>query len=125
MKSIKAYYVKRGFNIVGLRVDHKFEPDQAALTDMELELNTSVSNKHVPDIECLNRAMKERILSVCTELIRVYGRIPGGLVCKLVYDVTFCLSSFPAKYGISDTLSSQDMINSQSVEFKKHGLIEF
>ena len=64
IKSIKAYHVKRGFNVVGLRVYQKFEPEQAALTDMDIDLKTSVSNKHVPDIERLNRAMKERIFSV-------------------------------------------------------------
>ena len=64
MKSINAYHVKRGFNIVGLRAYQKFEPYQAALTDMDIDLKTSVSNEHVPDNERLNRAMKERIFSV-------------------------------------------------------------
>ena len=55
MKSIKAYYTNRGFNIVELRTYQKFELDQAALADMEIELNASVRNDHVPDIERLNR----------------------------------------------------------------------
>ena len=61
MKSIKAYYTKRGFNIVELRTYQKFELDQAALADMEIELNASVINEHVPYIESLNRTMKERV----------------------------------------------------------------
>ena len=61
MKSIKAYYEKRGFDIVELRSDQKFEPARAAFSNMDIELNASVRNDHVPDIECLNRTMKERI----------------------------------------------------------------
>ena len=34
MKSIKAYYTKRGFKIVKLRAYQKLEPAQVALTDM-------------------------------------------------------------------------------------------
>ena len=44
---------------------------------------------------------------------------------EIVYAVKFCINSFPAKDGISATLSSRAMINGQSVEFNKHGLIEF
>ena len=61
MNSIKAYYAKGGFKIVELREDHKFELARAALADMEIELNASIRNKHVPDIQRLNRTMKERI----------------------------------------------------------------
>ena len=48
MKSIKAYYVKRGFKIVELSVDQQFEPALAALANMKIELNTSVQNDQVP-----------------------------------------------------------------------------
>ena len=64
MKSTKAYYAKRGFKIVELRADQKFESSRAALSDMDIELNVSVRNKHVPEIERLNITMKEKIWSV-------------------------------------------------------------
>ena len=60
-----------------------------------------------------------------TELIQVYSRIPGVIVSKLVYAVTFWLNSFPAKDGISDTLMPRAMITGQSVEFTKHRLLDF
>ena len=50
MKQIRAYYAKRGFKIVEIRADWKFEPAQAALADMEIDLNASVRNKHIPKI---------------------------------------------------------------------------
>ena len=61
MKSVKAYYEKRSFNIVVLRAYKKFEPARSALADMDIEFNASVSNEHIPEIERLNRTMKERI----------------------------------------------------------------
>ena len=92
---------------------------------MEIELNTSVQNEHVPEIERLNRIIQEQIRSVYTELIRVYGCVPGVLVSKLIYDVTFWSNSFPAENGISATLIPRAMITDQSIKFTKHCLLEF
>ena len=61
MNSIKYYYANMSFEIVDLRKNQQFELSQAALADMEIELNASVINEHVPDIESLNRTMKERV----------------------------------------------------------------
>ena len=69
--------------------------------------------------------MKERIFLVYTELIQVYVHIPGVLVHKLVYDVTFWLNSFPAEDDVYDRLIPRAMITGQSVEFTKHCLPEF
>ena len=85
MNSIKEYYAKMGFKIVKLRAEQKLEPAQAALTNMKIDLNTSVSNEHIPEIECLNRTMKKRIWSVYTKLVWFYIRVPGVLVRKLVF----------------------------------------
>ena len=68
--------------------------------------------------------MKERIRSVYTELIRVYGRVSGVLVNDIAYAVTFWRNSFPAKDGISATLSLQAMITGQLVDFTTHFLLE-
>ena len=89
MNFIKAQYMKWGFKIVELRADQQFESAQSALTNMEIQLNASVQNEHVPDIERLNSTMKERVWSVYMELIRIYDRIPGVLVRDLLYAVTF------------------------------------
>ena len=58
MKSIKAYDINKGIKIVELRADHQFEPSQAALANMEIELNASVRKEYVTDIEGLNRTIK-------------------------------------------------------------------
>ena len=63
---------------------------------MEIELNTSIQNEHVPEIERLNRTMKEHIWSVYTELIQAYGSVPGELLRELIYAVTLWLNSFLA-----------------------------
>ena len=92
---------------------------------MDIELNESVRSENVPDIERLNKTTKKRIRSVYTELIQVYGRVPGALVHNLVHAMTFWINSFPAKYGISATLTLQAMITGQSGEFTKNRLLNF
>ena len=71
---------------------------------MQIKLNVSVRNEHVPEINCLNRTTKDCIWLVCMEFIRVYGCIPLVLVCKLIYAVTFWLNSVPDEYDVSATI---------------------
>ena len=71
---------------------------------MQIDLNVSVRNEHVTEIERLNRTMKDCIRSVYTELIRLYVHIPGFLVRKLVYAVMSWINSFLAEDGISAML---------------------
>ena len=48
MKSIKAYYAKRGLKIVELRADQKFKPSLVAIAKMHNKLNASVRYEHAP-----------------------------------------------------------------------------
>ena len=84
VNSIQDYYAKKGFKIMELRADQKFEPARASLAHMQIKLNASVRNDEVPKIERLNRNMKDRIRPVYMEIIRVYGCIPGFIFHKLV-----------------------------------------
>ena len=95
------------------------------LADIEIELNASVRNEHVSEIEVLNRTTKDHIWSVYTELIQVYGRVSGVLVCKIIYAVKFWPNRFPAEDGISAMISSRAMIIGQSTKFTKHCLLDF
>ena len=92
---------------------------------MDIDLNKSVRNEYVPDIERLNRTTEERIRSVYKELIQVYGRVPGVIVRELVYAMAFWLIRFPDEYGISATLIPRAIITGQYVEFTKNCLLDF
>ena len=95
------------------------------LAHIQIDLNVSVRNEHIPENERLNMTMKEHIWLVYTDLIQLHGRIPIFIVQKPVYAITFWLNSFPTKYGISATLSLQAIITGHSVEFSKHCLLDF
>ena len=69
--------------------------------------------------------MKERIWLVYTEIIQGYDRIPGFLICNLIYALTFYINSFPVKDGVLATLSPQAIITGMSIEFSKHCLLDF
>ena len=53
IKSIQAYYAKKGFKIALLREYQQFEMAQAALGHMQIDLNASVRNAHFPKIDRL------------------------------------------------------------------------
>ena len=44
---------------------------------------------------------------------------------KLIYAMTFWLNRFPAKDGVSTTLTPRAMITGQFIEFSKHCLLTF
>jgi uncharacterized protein (DUF1786 family) len=51
IKKVKALYVERGFRIQTICMDGQFECLRADLADMQINLNTSSTDKHVPEIE--------------------------------------------------------------------------
>ena len=69
--------------------------------------------------------MMEIIRSVYTDLIQVYGHVPGVLVCEIFYAVPLWIKSFPAKDSVSATLLLRAIINVQSIDFSNHCLLKF
>jgi len=92
---------------------------------MQIELNAVTKGEHVPEIERLNRTIKERVRSIYNELKRHFTKVPGVLIREMVYATTFWLNSFPAADGISDTLSPRAMLTGTKLHFSRHCLLEF
>ena len=50
--------LQRGLNITRIHSDSEFEPLLTQMTDIGIYLNCVSKNKHVPEIENLNRTIK-------------------------------------------------------------------
>ncbi len=55
------FYLQRGFQIVFIKGDGEFKPLEEFMPELygALTLNLTSSNKHVPEIECKIRVIKE------------------------------------------------------------------
>jgi hypothetical protein len=125
ISEVKRFYALRGFRVKEIRADRQFEPMRGEFADLQILLNTTSEAEHVGTIERLNRTLKERIRGIYTELMRVFGRIPGVLVKELVHFVVFWLNNLPATDGVSNTLSPKAILTGLTIDFTRHCLLEF
>jgi hypothetical protein len=47
------------------------------------------------------------------------------MIIELIYACTFWLNSFPAKGGVSKTLSPRSIVTGQSIDYRKHCQLEY
>jgi hypothetical protein len=112
-------YNDRGFNITKLFADPKFE----ALRPWFPCLDTCGTNDHIPDIERFIRTVKDRSRSTYRMLPFKY--IPRIVLIQLVKNVIFWLNSFPARDGVSTTMSPRCIMTGQEIDYNKHVCLEF
>jgi hypothetical protein len=91
----------RGFNISDLHADMEFECIRNNV--LPSRLNVTAANDHVGEVERSIRTMKERARTTIHGL--PFKRLPKQMIQALVYHAAKGLNHFPAKNGISDTLS--------------------
>jgi hypothetical protein len=81
------------------------------------------ANDHIPDIECFIRTVKDRSRSTYRMLPFKY--IPQIVLIQLVKNVIFWLNSFPARDGVSTTMSPRCIMTGQEIDYNKHVRLEF
>jgi len=123
LRQIKAAYAKRGFRIRHAHMDGQFEPLMAVMAEMQITLNVTSADEHVPEIERWIRTCKERCRAVICML--PFKKLPRRLIVELIYAATFWLNSFPKKHGISATISPRTIITGLELDFNKHCALEF
>ena len=106
LRSVLRLYEARGFRVSDIHADREFECLHSSL--LPVELNTVAPDSHVGEVERSIRTIKERLRSTVHGL--PYKRLPKLLVHSIVSDAVRCLNLFPWKYGISDTLSPDNIV---------------
>ena len=88
------------------------------LLELGVVLNTTSANEHCPFIERRIRWIKERARAVRHGLS--YAVIPKLMIVEVLNFVVHWLNAFPAKNGVSDTISPGTIMTGVTPDFKKH-----
>ncbi|KAL7463446.1 hypothetical protein ACHAXS_003813, partial [Conticribra weissflogii] len=86
-------------------------------------INTTSRSEHVGKIERRLRVIKERARAITAGL--PYQRMPKTILIELIKFVILWLNAFPAKNGVSTTVSPREILTRQSLDYSKHCKAEF
>jgi hypothetical protein len=73
-----------------------------------VEINTTTACKHVSEIECFIRTIKECSRALVLDLL--YMPLPRQVIIHLVYFSVQWLNSLPAAAGVSDKYSPWEIV---------------
>jgi len=123
IKRIQMTYAKRGFRVMTVAGDNEFSMLAGPLSNVGITLNVVTADEHVPEIERHIRTLKERCRSVFNTL--PFKRIPNRMIVELVYAMNFWLHAFPAKDGISSSISPRELVTGLALDASKHCVIAY
>ncbi len=83
-----------------------------------LVVNTTAAKEHVPEVERKIRLIKEWGRGILNTL--PFKQMPRLMLIELVYQVVLWLNAFPAKSGVSETLSPREIVYRHKLDFAKH-----
>ena len=124
LDTVLRLYNKAGFKIKMIHCDGEFKSIMDPVVDnMDIEMNYSAPDMHVPDIERNNRVIKERFRIAYYRL--PYKKIPRIMIRYLAMVCARQLNLFPAKHGISKHYSPHMIITGRNFDYKKYCVCEF
>ena len=88
-----------------------------------LTVNTTAAKEHVPEVERKIRLIKERGRGIMNTLL--FKKTPRLMPIELVYHMVLWLNAFPAKSGVCDTLSPDEIVYWHKLDFAKHCKLPF
>ena len=88
-----------------------------------MDLNVCATSKHISAIEIRIRVIKERHRTIRHGL--PYACIPKLMVIELNNYITHYVNAFPAKGGVSMTLSPGTVVTGLTIDCKNHCRLEF
>ena len=108
-------YAHGGFQVGTVLMDSKFEKLQNLMPI--LAINTTAAKEHVPE-ERKIKLIKEQGRGILNTL--PFKKMPRLMLIELVYHVVLWLNAFPAKSGVSETLSPCKIVYQHKLDFVKH-----
>ena len=101
-------------------MDRTFEPARDELALLKIGLNTVAEGNRVPEIERLNRTIKEMVCASYNELKRNLNKLSVVLIIYMVYAAVLWINSFPSANGISTTIIPQSILMGMNIRFSCH-----
>jgi hypothetical protein len=120
---IVSLYKAKGFNPSTALMDREFECIRLQLLSHGVNLNTTATSDHVPDIERQIRFIKERARALHITL--PFTSIPGRMIIELLAHVVLWINAFPPSSGVSKTFSPRTITTGTSLDFSKHCQLPF
>ena len=121
LQQVFRIYTSRGFNIEHIHADGAFRGVEHDL--LPARLNITAAGEHVPEIERSIRTLKERTRACIHGL--PYKRHPTQmLIANMRFHNTW-LNRFPAKDGVSSTLSPRSIVWGDSPDFNIDCRLDF
>ena len=93
------------------------------MDDMDIIVNYTATEEHVPEAERNNRTIAERIRTTYHNL--PYQTMPKVMFKYLAMVCTHQLNLFPAKGGVSEYFSPHMLVGGRNLDFNKHCQITF
>jgi hypothetical protein len=117
-------YNAGGYTVKRIHCDQEFEPLMDPVKDkLDINMNYTVTDEHVPEAERNNRVIAERIRAAYHNL--PYKTMPRLMWKRLAMVCTHQLNLFPAKGGISPYLSPHVLVGGRNVDYDKHCQVPF
>jgi hypothetical protein len=119
-KEIYEYYLKRGFHITVVHADGEFAPLKLLIESIPggPVVNLASATENVPEIEHLIRVVKEQCRA--TRYSLPFESTPKTMTVHFVLNVVTLLNFFPTKGGVSETMSPNNIMSGETLNYKKH-----
>jgi hypothetical protein len=105
-----------GFQVGTVLIDNKFKKLKNLVS--VLAPNTTAANEHIPEVERKIRSIKEQGRGILNTL--PFKKMHRLMLIELIYHVVLWLNAFPAKSGVSETLSPHKIVYQHKLDFAKH-----
>lgn len=120
-KAIKKLYEARGFKICDLHVDNELACIREDIRPTNL--NVANADDHVPEVERSIQTVKDRVRCLWHGL--PYKKVPKLLSRSMVENAVKNLNDFPAKDGVSTTISPKTIVTGAPVPDYNDMKLEF
>ena len=117
-------YSNAGLRIATINADGEFKTLMEQVADeLDVAINPTAAQEHVPEAERNNRTIGERIRAVYQNL--PFSNLPRVMWAHLAMLVTDQLNYFPAKGGASKYFSPHVLLKKMDLDYEKHCKIPF
>jgi hypothetical protein len=107
-------YARGGFTVGTVLMDNKFKK-LCPLVPC-LDINTTATQEHVPEIEQCIRLIKKQGRGILNTL--PFKQMPQVMLIELIYHVVLWLNAFPSQSGVSNSLSPRELVLWHCLDFK-------
>ena len=123
-KDIFRFYLQQGFRVQTVHADGEFGALKYLIQNMPEgpRVNLTSANEHVTEIERRICVVKER--SCAFRHSHPFNRIPKLMTTHAILNIAKMLNYFLTKQGISSELSPRSILIVESLDYKKHLILQ-